>query len=79
MLYKPKQTFFVRFLKGLLVKKLQLRAVLACAESNFSKFKFEYLCENEFLRKTIVAKQGDQMGSINEKKIEVKNLVTLPL
>ena len=79
MLYKPKPTFFVRFLKGLLVKKLQLRAVLACAESNFSKFKFEYLCENEFLRKTIVAKQGDQMGSINEKNRGKKSRDTAPL
>ena len=43
--------------------------MLACAESNFSNFKFEYLCENEFLRKTILAcLSGAQMGSIHEKK-----------
>ena len=28
--------------------------MLAYAESNFSNFKFEYLCENEF-KKTVVA------------------------
>ena len=54
--------------------------MLACAESNFSNFKFEYLRENEFLRKTILAcLSGVQMGLIHEKKIEVENLVTLPL
>ena len=43
--------------------------MLAYAESNFSNFKFEYLRENEFLRKTILAcSAGAQMGSINEKK-----------
>ena len=53
--------------------------MLACAESNFSNFKFEYLRENDFLRKTILAcLSGAQMGSIH-KKIEVENLVTLPL
>ena len=53
--------------------------MLACAESNFSNFKFEYLRENEFLRKTILAcLSGAQVGSIHE-KIEVENLVTLPL
>ena len=41
-------TFFVSFFK---VKKVQLRAVLACAESNFSNFKFEYLREKEFFKK----------------------------
>ena len=46
-----------------------LRAVLACAESNFSNFKFEYLRENKFLRKTIlVCLSGAQMGSIKENK-----------
>ena len=54
--------------------------MLACPESNFSKFKFEYLRKNEILRKTILAYlSGDQIGSINDKKIQVKNLVTLPL
>ena len=43
--------------------------MLACAESNFSNFKFEYLRENEFLRKTILAcLSGAQMGSIHENK-----------
>ena len=56
-------TFFVSFLK------VKLCAVIACAESNFSNFKFEYLRENECLRKTILAcLSGTQMGSINEKK-----------
>ena len=53
--------------------------MLACGESNFSNFKFEYLCKNEFLRKTIlICLSGAQMGSIHA-KIEVENLVTLPL
>ena len=70
---------FERFLKVQLVKKFRIRSVLVCAESNFSNFKFEYLHKNEFLRKTILAYlSGTQMGSIN-KKIEVENLVTLPL
>ena len=30
----PKPTFFVRFLKGLLVKKIRFCAVLACVESD---------------------------------------------
>ena len=48
-------------------KKNLLRAVLACAESSLSNFKFKYLRENEFLRKTILAcLSGDQMGLINE-------------
>ena len=42
--------------------------MLACAELNFSNFKFEYLRENEFVSKTILAcLSGDQLGSINEK------------
>ena len=54
--------------------------MLAWAESNFPNFKFEYLRKNEFLRKnSFVCVSGAQMGSIYEKKIEVKNLVTLPL
>ena len=54
--------------------------MLACAESNFWNFTFEYLRENELLRKTILAcLSGAQMGSIYEKKIEVENLVTLPI
>ena len=53
--------------------------MLACADSNFSNFKFEYLRKNKFLRKTILAcLSGAQMGSIHE-KIEVENLMTLPL
>ena len=67
MLYKPKPTFF-DFLKGQLYKKNRLPAVLACAELNFSNFKFEYLRENEFVSKTILAcLSGVQLGSINEK------------
>ena len=47
---------------------------------NFSKFKFEYLRENEFLRKTILAcLSGDQMGSINEKNRGKKSRDTAPL
>ena len=47
--------------------------MLACAESNFSNFKFEYLRENEFLRKSILAcLSGAQMGSINAKKLKSK-------
>ena len=43
------------------------------------KFKFEYLRENEFLRKTTLACLSmARMGS-NREKIEVENLVTLPL
>ena len=54
--------------------------MLACVESNFSKFKFEYLRENEFLRKTILAcLSGDQMGSINEKNRGQKSRDTAPL
>ena len=53
--------------------------MLACAESNFFNFKFKYLPENKFLRKTILAcLSGTQMGS-NSEKIEEENLVTLPL
>ena len=40
----------------------KLSAVLACAES----LKFEYLCENDFLRETILTcLSGAQMGWIN--------------
>ena len=54
--------------------------MLACAESNFSNFKFEYLCENEFLRKTILAcLSGAQMGSIHEKNRGRKSRDTAPL
>ena len=54
--------------------------MLACAESNFSNFKFEYLRENEFLRKTIVAcLSGAQMGLINEKNRVRKSCDTAPL
>ena len=53
--------------------------MLACAESNFLKFKFEYLRENEFLRKTILAcLSGDQKGSINEKNRGQKSHDTAP-
>ena len=54
--------------------------MLACAESNFSNFKFKYLCENEFLRKTILAcLSGAQMGSIHEKNRGQKSRDTAPL
>ena len=54
--------------------------MLACAESNFSSFKFEYLRENELLRKTILASlSGDQMGLINEKNSVQKSRDTAPL
>ena len=54
--------------------------MLACAESNFSNFKFEYLRKNEFLRKTILAcLSGDQMGLINEKNRGKKSRDTAPL
>ena len=55
--------------------------MLAFAESNFPNFKFEYLRENEFLRKTILAcLSGAQMGLINEKKNRVrKSRDTAPL
>ena len=36
-------------------KKSSTPRSVACAESNFSNFKFEYLGENKFLRKTILA------------------------
>ena len=53
--------------------------MLACAESNFLNFKFNYLRENEFLRKNILAcLSGTQLGSIHEKKIEIEYLMTLP-
>ena len=53
---------------------------MLAAKSNFSNLKFEYVSVNEFLRKTILAcLSGAHMGSINEKKIELENLVTLPL
>ena len=73
-------TFFVSFLNGKLVKKVLLRAVLACAESNVSNFKFEYLREKEFLRKTILAcLSGAPMGLIHEKKRGRKSRDTAPL
>ena len=54
--------------------------MLACVESNFFNFKFEYLRENEFLRKTIIACLSmDQMGSINEKNRCRKSRDTAPL
>ena len=54
--------------------------MLACAESNFSNFKIEYLRENEFLRKTILAcLSGAQMGSIHEKNRGRKSRDTAPL
>ena len=54
--------------------------MLACAESNLSKFKFEYLHENEFLRKTILAcLSGDHMCSIIEKNRGQKSRNTAPL
>ena len=54
--------------------------MLACVEWNFSNFKFEYLRENEFLRKTILAcLSRAQMGSINEKNRARKSRDTAPL
>ena len=54
--------------------------MLACAELIFSNFKFEYLRENEFLRKTILAcLSGAQMGSIHEKNRGKKSRDTAPL
>ena len=53
--------------------------MLAC-ESNFSNFKFEYLPESEFLRKTILAcLSGAQMGPIHEKNRGRKSRDTAPL
>ena len=79
MLYKPKPTFLLTSERASF-KKNRLRAVLACAESNFLKFKFEYLRKNEFLRKTILAcLSGDQMGLINEKNRGQKSRDTAPL
>ena len=49
-------------------------------ESYFLNFKFEYLCENEFLRKTILAcLSGAQMGSIHEKNRGRKSRDNAPL
>ena len=63
-----------------LSKKYKLRAVLACAESKFLNWKFEYLCENEFLSETILTSlSGAQMGWINDIQKMLENLVTLPL
>ena len=47
--------------------------MLAWVESNFPNFKFEYLRENKFLRKTFLAcLSGAQIGSIYEKKLRSK-------
>ena len=47
---------------------------------NVSNFKFEYLCENEFLRKTILAcLSGAQMGLIHENNRGRKSRDTAPL
>ena len=73
-------TFLLAFLRASLSKKVRLRTLLACSESNFSNFKFEYLCEKEVLRKTILAcLSGAQMGSIHEKNIGRKSRDTAPL
>ena len=54
--------------------------MLACAESNFSNCKFEYLRENEFLRKSILAcLSGTQMDLINERNRVRKSRDTAPL
>ena len=54
--------------------------MLACPELNFSNFKFEYLHENEFLRKTILAcLSGAQVELINEKNRVRKSRDTAPL
>ena len=72
--------FFDRLLKGLACQKFQLRAVLACAELNVSNFICEYLRENEFLRKIILACLSKaQMGSIHEKNRGQKSRETAPL
>ena len=54
--------------------------MLACAESNFSKFKFVpvYLRENEFLRKTIVY-QGTRWFRLMEKNRGKKSRDIAPL
>ena len=80
MLFKPKPKCFDRFFKGLACQKFQLRAVLACAELNVSNFICEYLRENEFLRKIILACLSKaQMGSIHEKNRGQKSRETAPL
>ena len=54
--------------------------MIACTESKFSNFKFEYLRENKFLRKTILAYlSGTQMSSINEKNRGQKSRDTASL
>ena len=54
--------------------------MLAYVESIFLNFKFEYLGENQFLRKTILAcLSGAQMGSIHEKNRGRKYRDTAPL
>ena len=48
---------------GSLSKQIWLRAVLACAEWVVWNYKFEYLCEHEFLRETILTcLSGAQLG-----------------
>ena len=47
--------------------------MLACGESNFSNYKFEYLRENDFLRETILTcLSGAKLGWINEIKKMLK-------
>ena len=66
--------------RRLTLRRVGLRAVLDCAESNVSNFKFENLRENEFLRKIILTcLSGAQMGSIHEKNRGRKSRDTAPL
>ena len=54
--------------------------MLACAESNFFNFKFEYLRENKFLRQTILAYLlGTQRGSIHKNSVQAKFAQSLQL
>ena len=54
--------------------------MFVCRESNFPNFKFEFLRENEYLRKTNLAcLSGAQMDSIHEKNSGRKSCDTAPL
>ena len=76
--HSPK--FLINILKGLLVKNFRLCTVSHCAESNFSNFEFEYLRENKFLSKTILAcLSGAQMSLIHEKNRGRKSCDTASL
>ena len=80
MCYTNQSPHFLLTFKGLALKKNRLGAVLACLESNFSNFKIEYLRENKFFRKTILAYlSGAQKASIHEIKNHQKSRDTAPL